>query len=318
MPYRFPCEHCDHIIEVRFVQMGDEVKCNSCGQRMIFPDSAEPLSDDEFNEPRAAYSSSDNPVPSHSTEYEGTMTAGSLLGDTFETFGNNFVVFMIINFICLIPAFVLGYTLMSGIISDMQSIGSFSHIQALKKLSSTSNLYSFAQTVLALVAQVAVVFSVVEFKSGHKVSIGEALTKGFSFLLPVIGVLVLTMLIIFGGLILFIIPGLIAAIALFVAIPVAVVEKPGVMNSLKRSWNLTTGYRWSIFWAYLLLGLINTILAAVMTVFILKNFQLYFFGTAILAILFNSLNSTMAAVGYLQLRGIKDNVVVDDLVDVFR
>ena len=50
------------------------------------------------------------------------------------------------------------------------------------------------------------------------------------------------------------IPGLIIYTVLWLVVPVAVVERPGIVASLRRSSMLTKGYRWQIFGMVLILG----------------------------------------------------------------
>jgi hypothetical protein len=58
------------------------------------------------------------------------------------------------------------------------------------------------------------------------------------------------------GLILLVVPGAILACALAAAIPAAVVERPGVLGALKRSFALTKGKRSAIFAIFLVLSVI--------------------------------------------------------------
>ncbi|MBV8684565.1 MAG: hypothetical protein JO111_16950, partial [Caulobacteraceae bacterium] len=53
------------------------------------------------------------------------------------------------------------------------------------------------------------------------------------------------------GTILLIIPGVLVTLALCVAFPVRVAERRGVFASIQRSRDLTRGYRWRIFLAFL-------------------------------------------------------------------
>jgi len=59
----------------------------------------------------------------------------------------------------------------------------------------------------------------------------------------VIGVALLEMLAIVGGFLLLVVPGIIVSLMLMVAVPVAIIERPGVMASLKRSAALTKGIK---------------------------------------------------------------------------
>ena len=44
------------------------------------------------------------------------------------------------------------------------------------------------------------------------------------------------------------VPTVIVAIMLYVTVPVVVIERPGVIQSLRRSVQLTKGHRWTLLW----------------------------------------------------------------------
>jgi hypothetical protein len=58
------------------------------------------------------------------------------------------------------------------------------------------------------------------------------------------------------GFVLLIVPGLICLVMFAVAVPVCVVEGRSAFASMQRSAALTSGYRWPLFWLYLMLGLV--------------------------------------------------------------
>ena len=62
-----------------------------------------------------------------------------------------------------------------------------------------------------------------------------------------------------AGTLLCIIPGIIIGVALQVLYPVAVFEKGSAIDALKRSWELTKGYRWNIFLAGLVVGIVTAL-----------------------------------------------------------
>jgi hypothetical protein len=59
------------------------------------------------------------------------------------------------------------------------------------------------------------------------------------------------------GTVVFVVPGLIAVVMLFVTFPACVVERLGAVRSLSRSAELTAGHRWHIFLAVLIVGAAN-------------------------------------------------------------
>jgi hypothetical protein len=65
--------------------------------------------------------------------------------------------------------------------------------------------------------------------------------------LPVVAVGFLLWLAAFAGFALLVVPGLLWMAAACVAIPAAVVERPGTLGAFRRSFALTRGHRWSLF-----------------------------------------------------------------------
>ena len=69
-------------------------------------------------------------------------------------------------------------------------------------------------------------YGVFQYLRGKKAAMGNCLSVGLSRMFPVIGVAILSGLMIFGGLILLVIPGLIFMTMVYVAVPTAIVERP--------------------------------------------------------------------------------------------
>ena len=115
-------------------------------------------------------------------------------------------------------------------------------------------IYSMlAQSLLAAV----LAFAIFQALSGKHVSFGEALGTGLKRMFPVLGVSIAYGLIVGVGTLLLIIPGLIFMCMLYVAVPAAVIEAPGIGGALGRSRDLTDGHRGAIFGLALALGLAN-------------------------------------------------------------
>src|SRR5262249_15573967 len=98
---------------------------------------------------------------------------------------------------------------------------------------------------------------------GRQVGMSEALSQGFGRLGTALGVAILAGLGIAVGLMLLVVPGLILAVMWAVAIPVAVVERLGVIESLTRSVALTRERRWRVFGAVLIAGIIMIVVSLV-------------------------------------------------------
>ncbi len=129
-----------------------------------------------------------------------------------------------------------------------------------------ANILMFVLGIVAIVLVVMLlpVFPLVLLRSaqGTKISFRDAFEQGRPYILPLIGIGILTGLAIIGGLILFIIPGLIFAAWFSLGFFVLLDENKGVVDSMKRSKELVKGHVWEM-WGVLalpsLVGIFNVI-----------------------------------------------------------
>lgn len=161
------------------------------------------------------------------------------------------------------------------------------------------------------------VWGTVQDLRGQRVSIGECLSWAFSVAVPVAMVALLVTLAVGIGMMLLIIPGIILMVMFYVAMPVAVIERPGITASLGRSAELTSGYRWNLFWMLVILIIINMVVGGVwqfvqpMTSFMAMPVSM------IIDAFFTALYAVTSAVTYVTLRGLKDGMEVDQIAAVF-
>jgi hypothetical protein len=95
---------------------------------------------------------------------------------------------------------------------------------------------------MAYVLQAAIVYGTVTDLSGRRASLGSCVSAALKVLLPLIGLSIVSTLGMMLGLILLVVPGIILALGWSTAVPVKIVERAGVFESLSRSWALTSGY----------------------------------------------------------------------------
>ncbi len=113
------------------------------------------------------------------------------------------------------------------------------------------------------------------------------------------------------------VPTVIVAIMLYVTVPVIVIERPGVIQSLRRSVQLTKGYRWTLLWILapfaLLYGLAGGIWQAMTpmspAVDVLVELAIEAFFSVVFAVL--------SGVAYFNLRYVKEDVDLDEIAAVF-
>lgn len=90
-----------------------------------------------------------------------------------------------------------------------------------------------------------------------------SISPGFDRILPYIGIYILSIIAIFFGILLLIVPGIILAVRWTPLLAIVVGREEPAMNSFGTSWEMTAGRGWSIFGAVLVLGVLYLIAATV-------------------------------------------------------
>jgi hypothetical protein len=154
---------------------------------------------------------------------------------------------------------------------------------------------------------------------GQSFDLGTSIRRGLGRFLPVLGTSICASVIIFVGVCLLIVPGLIFLTMFLVAIPVCVVEALGPFKSLGRSRTLTQGHRWSIFAIYivplLVLGIGSFIFQAIGAAIAGIT------GAAVASFLVVAVTAPyqalVAIVAYHDLRAVKEGLDIEQLAAVF-
>jgi hypothetical protein len=148
---------------------------------------------------------------------------------------------------------------------------------------------------------------------GREVDVKASYSYAFSRLLPLIGLAILIGLVVAGGLILLIIPGIIFAVFLSMAVPAFIVERLGVTASMSRSWNLVRNYWWHtlgvIVVAAIIAGVITRILGAIGG----SSFIGVWITSAIGQIITAPFTALVAVVLYVDLRARHEGLSADQL-----
>ena len=161
------------------------------------------------------------------------LTVGEILDTSFTLYRRHFAALATVALVCTGLPLVLRLFLEAGggLISNL----------------SLAFLYGLSLVVLNLIATGATVFIVSESYLGRPITAREALHRAT----PHIGrILVCSMLMAFIiglGYFLLVVPGVILATGLALAIPSVVLEPRSASAALSRSWELTRGSRWRIF-----------------------------------------------------------------------
>lgn len=179
---------------------------------------------------------------------------------------------------------------------------------------------SIVSMILGYLLQAAIVRSSILDLSGRDPEIGASLVEALQLILPIVGVVILSGILVGIGFMLLIVPGIIVYIMLIVAVPALVEERQGVIASMKRSRALTAGSRGRIFLLLLLFLVVYFIVAAVIGIFIgvtATNPIIYALGQALLAALVSLIVAAMLASLYVELRTVKEGATTEGLAEIF-
>jgi hypothetical protein len=233
---------------------------------------------------------------------EKTFEFGDVIGKTFEVWLKNFVPFAVITLVVHSPMLVVTFLMEDAPPED-----------ALK----LSLLVIVLSLTLGSVASGALTYGVLQALRGRAVAVGECISTGFARLLPVLWVSILVGVCIVLGFLL-VVPGFIFLSMLAVAVPVAVVEKPGATTAMGRSATLTKGFRWPVLFVVLVLVALGWGLNTVLEI---PTATLGVAGSLISLVLVTVVSSAVQAaapaVMYQRLRDVKEGASVEDLAKVF-
>ena len=249
-------------------------------------------------------------------ENENAFRVGSVLSQSVSTYFRNFTAFGTLS--------IIGLALLTAMQRLVEVIGTLVVDTSTSPPSLTSSLLWFiplnavAYLLIVNVLTATLVYGTVQHVRGVRVSIFTCLAQGLAVVLPVIGVAIVATIAISVGLIMLVIPGIVAILMLWVAVPVAVVERPGVFASLRRSDELTAGHRWSILGLIILLIVLSSVVQGIVSQ--IPNFGIVF-GVSIVAFLgeafITGFDAVVIAVCYNHLRMAKEGIDIEEIAAVF-
>ncbi len=180
-----------------------------------------------------------------------SLDIGTVFSDTFAVIGRNLQVLAMADLLLL------------GIPVAIEIAGAL--------LTRVSPLFAFVTLVGTLAYLVgliltygAVMHAAMQDLHNQPVSFDRMLKVALRKFWPMIGLAILISLGVALGFVLLIVPGVILGLAWSAALPALVVEDRRVMESFKRSAELTRGRRWSIFLLYLVVGIVSIVVEVVL------------------------------------------------------
>jgi hypothetical protein len=237
-----------------------------------------------------------------------TFSQEELLRDAVTTFFNNIFAFSLVALLVLVPEVALSRyvqdRLRSAELSPLWWIGA-----------------AVAASLLVIpVATSALSYGVLQDMREMRPSIADCLMVGVRSLLRVLLVSIFQGIAILGGLLLCVFPGIFLMMTLYVVIPAAVEERLGPIRALRRSAELTRGYRLHIFFVFGKLAFAQFALTLAVGILVallgggawIRDLLRFLIGA-----LFVALGATAAAVAYYRLRMVKEGVSAAEIVSVF-
>jgi hypothetical protein len=269
-------------------------------------------------------------------------SVGTALGTSWRIFIRNILPFLFLAAVLYTPILlyildrldakmVLGDDVDRETISDVRT-ALMDQVQTLDYLSTLAGLA--ANVILGALITYAVVM---ELKKEHA-GFGRAIAVGVKRVGPALGVFVLFAVIVYGPAVLFaairadllllwIAPMLFLYCMFFVALPTAIVEKPGLTGALVRSRELTAGNKAGLFGMLIAIGGIYIVSKAILLKLLYGSpstldqvrsaIKTGFIGQIVMYMLFGTFMAVIAAVSYCLLRNEKDGTTVDELARVF-
>ncbi|MCJ9427536.1 DUF975 family protein [Kordiimonas marina] len=247
---------------------------------------------------------------------------GNIVSQTFNTFFGNFLKFFILGMLLYAPILLLG---------TATNIFGPSATKQIAAQDVNSFFMTFTLTMALMALSGAVMFSAVtygsiEYQAGKPVSFSGMLKTGIKSLVPVILAAIMIMPLYILGAMLLLIPGIIVGLMFSMTVPAIVAEGHGPIAAMRRSRELTSGYKWQIFGAIFLVSLIMDIVMMV-------------FGFGVSAVSVSMHSSAASTIGsivslgtggatygvlgaciasiYTGLRATKEGTSVDEIAEVF-
>lgn len=249
------------------------------------------------------------------------LTFGRLIETIFRTILSNFWPLAWLLLKISAPVLFLGSVGVAWAFFKDTTNGPFSEI--------LMNVFSIGWGVLFglsfAVTQGAFIHSIVNQMQDRPVASNEAIRKGMATLLPVLMTTLALLVIVVAGFFALVLPGILLMTMFFLAIPVAVVEDRGVMGNLRRSAELTSGFRWHIVGSIFVLAVAQNIFTSVLfLVAFLFVFVAGPLGLVILMVVYPLsfllallAQSALFAVVYALLRQEKDGTDLSEILSVF-
>jgi hypothetical protein len=255
---------------------------------------------------------------------ESAFGVGRAIARTFSAWWHHLLVFSLLTVVADLP--ILLVALLGGVpIPGMTAPNPnpFDPAAGTPQVMPPAFWLAYAVTMLLFAVEAgAITHGVINHLAGKRVSLGAMIATGFRRLLPLLVVGLLCYVMILFGMMLLLVPGVILACALAVAVPAVVAERPGIFGAIKRSFALTKSKRLAVLATFLVLFLVAfgvTVFGSFLLPLLTSSFS-PMLGTA-LGLAINVVCGTILWVApgvvYHDLRVAKEGVATAQLAEIF-
>ena len=252
------------------------------------------------------------------------FSVGDIIKTSFAVYFNNLPVFIPLAFIAFVPVFLV------VLIPDSSSVNSpflldpnADDPQAAMGKLGTFYLVTGREFLVAMLCtiwlQAGHAFGVVRHLRGGNTGFAETFVQSVRMLGPALLVAVVVGVGVGIGTLLFFVPGIIIALIWWVAVPAAVVERSG-LGALRRSAELTRGFKGQIFGLALIMFLFHMVAVMVVTMVasaMTKDAVVIFILQEACVIVMSGILATAISVTYHDLRVLREGVDTRAISQVF-
>ena len=250
-----------------------------------------------------------------------SFSIGASLSRALSTFLANFISFNLLGFTVMVPGLGLVVLLFgavfAGFFIGLDNIGAPPSGFGALHFIVFAAIWIVAVTLQYFLTGI-IVYGALRYLEGEKAGYAACLGRGFRRIVPIIAVAVISTVLIAIGFFLIVVPGIIIAVMICLAVPALMAENPGILASLKRSRELTKGYRWHLFGIFLIAMLATTAINIVVPLpFELVSGDLATFVSAVIQLFTTVFLAVLLAVIYHDLRVAKEGVSSQQIAAVF-
>ena len=250
------------------------------------------------------------------------FSVGDILKLSFSVYFNNLPAFLPLSLIAFLPSFAVVFlpessTFHNPLVLDPAVMNPLN--AEYWEFIMVGTRESFVDLLCGIWLQAGLAFAVVRHLRGGRPGFLETFMQSLRMLLPALLIAAIVTIATGIGILLLVVPGVIIALVLWVAVPAAVVERSG-LRALGRSAQLTNGYKGQIFGLALILTILEMVAGSVVAMVsstVMAHPVPAFVVLQLCGVVLSGIWATAVSVTYHDLRVLKDGVDTRPVARVF-